>query len=92
MGGWDADQSADETLRLVRDHIARLEIDLDMDDAFVPGLRRGFAIVPIANRSGEPDIDFRRRVRDSLRRIREAKVITDQRPQGGTSLLLGGNE
>ena len=30
------------------------------------------------------DADFRRRIRDSLRRIREAKVVTGQRPQGGS--------
>ena len=53
MGGWDADQSASETLRLVKQHVEELEIDIDMADSFVPGLRRGFAIVPIAPRAGK---------------------------------------
>eukprot|EP00439_Symbiodinium_sp_Y106_P023128 s4906_g2.t2 len=60
-----------------------LEIDIDMADSFVPGLRRGFAIVPIAPRAGEDQSTFRSRIRDSLRHIREAKVITGQKPQGG---------
>ena len=83
MGGWDADQSASETLRLVKQHVEELEIDIDMADSFVPGLRRGFAIVPIAPRAGEDQSTFRSRIRDSLRHIREAKVITGQKPQGG---------
>ena len=36
MGGWDADQSASETLRLVKQHVEELEIDIDMADSFVP--------------------------------------------------------
>ena len=83
MGGWDADQSANETLRLVKKHVEDLAVDLDMDEAFVPGLRRGFAIVPVTPRSGEPDIDFRRRIRESLKAIRAAKLVTGQRDQGG---------
>ena len=83
MGGWDADQSANETLRLVKKHVEDLAIDLDMDEAFVPGLRRGFAIVPVTPRSGEPDTDFRRRIRESLKAIRAAKLVTGQCDQGG---------
>ncbi|CAE7305788.1 unnamed protein product [Symbiodinium sp. CCMP2592] len=81
MGGWDADQSASETLRLVKQHIAH--IDIDMDDAFVPGIRRGFAIVPVAARAGESQGEFRARIREALKEIRESKVITGQRPEGG---------
>ncbi|CAE7712228.1 pol [Symbiodinium sp. CCMP2592] len=83
MGGWDADQSASETLRLVKQHIAELHIDIDMDDAFVPGIRRGFAIVPVAARANESQGDFRARLREALKEIRESKVITGQRPEGG---------
>ena len=54
-----------------------------MADSFVPGLRRGFAIVPIAPREGEDQGTFRSRIRESLKHIREAKVITGQKPQGG---------
>ena len=50
--------------------------DLDTDEASVPGLRRGFAIVPIGPRPGEQTGDFRRRIRDSLQQIREAKIVT----------------
>ncbi|OLP90095.1 Retrovirus-related Pol polyprotein from type-1 retrotransposable element R2 [Symbiodinium microadriaticum] len=83
VGGWDNDQSGDETLRLVKQHLADLECNLDLQDAFVPGIRRGFAIVPIQPRRQEDAIDYRRRVREALQRIREAKVVTGEKPQGG---------
>ena len=70
-GGWDADQDAEEILRLVKGHINDLHIDLDVEEAFVAGLRRGFAIIPIA-----PRVGFRGRIRTALKQIREAKVVT----------------
>ena len=83
IGGWDSDQSAEETLQAVKQHLGDLQCDLDIEDAFVPGLRRGFAIVPIQPRLSETTADFRRRIREALQRIREAKIVTGNRPQGG---------
>ncbi|CAE7750768.1 unnamed protein product [Symbiodinium necroappetens] len=83
VGGWDNDQSGEETLRLVKQHLTDLQCDLDLQDAFVPGIRRGFAIVPIQARRQEDVPDFRRRVREALQRVREAKIITGEKPQGG---------
>ncbi|CAE7554898.1 SMC1 [Symbiodinium sp. CCMP2592] len=73
VGGWDADQSASDTLRMAKEHIASLEIDLDTEEAFVPGLRRGFAIVPVNNRSGESDMDFRAAMSESPERRKRAQ-------------------
>ena len=87
VGGWDSDQSAEDTLRRVKQHLSELRCDLDLAEAFVPGIRRGFAIVPIAARSGEPTADFRRRVPDALQAVREAKVITGERPQRGRTIM-----
>ena len=83
VGGWDNDQSAEETLELVKKHLTELQCDLDLGDAFVPGLRRGFAIVPIGPRRDEAIFDYRRRIREVLQRVREAKIVTGARPQGG---------
>ena len=63
--------------------MTELQCDLDLEDAFVPGIRRGFAIVPIQARSGEDNFSFRRRVRESLQGVREACLVTGQRAQGG---------
>ncbi|CAE7709541.1 unnamed protein product, partial [Symbiodinium necroappetens] len=82
-GGWDADQDAETTLKLVKEHIERLQVDLDLQEAFVPGLRRGFAILPVNPREGEGQEPFRNRVRMALKQIREARIVTGDRPEGG---------
>ncbi|CAE7807571.1 unnamed protein product [Symbiodinium sp. CCMP2592] len=83
VGGWSADQHHEETLRLVKQHIQNLEVDLDTSKAFVPGLRRGFALVPLIKHDGESDEEQRARVQEVLKTIRAAKIITGQRPEGG---------
>ena len=81
-GGWDADQSASETLRLVKQHVEELEIDIDMA-GFVPRTTPRIRDRSDRPRAGEDQSTFRSRIRDGLRHIREAKVITGQKPQGG---------
>ncbi|CAE7244982.1 dis32 [Symbiodinium sp. CCMP2592] len=83
VGGWDADQHHEETLRLVKQHLTELNINLDVSQAFVPGLRRGFALVPLTRLEGETEEEQRARVQEALRTIRAAKVVTGQRPEGG---------
>ncbi|CAE7308075.1 unnamed protein product [Symbiodinium sp. CCMP2592] len=83
VGGWSADQHHEDTLRLVKQHLQDLDINLDTSKAFVPGLRRGFALVPLTKLDGESDEDQRTRVQEALRTIRAAKVVTGQKPEGG---------
>ena len=83
VGGFDANQAAEDTLRLAKQHLTDLQVDLDLAPMFVPGLRRGFAILPIEARQEEEQAHFRGRIRDSLRAIRTAKIVTGTRPQGG---------
>ena len=59
VGGYDADQHHEDTLRLVKQHLCAINVDLDLSQAFVPGLRRGFAIVPLQKNAGESETDTR---------------------------------
>ena len=83
VGGYDADQSAAKTLRLAKHNLTELRIDLDLEPMFVPGLRRGFAILPVEPRNGEEQQQFRTRIREALRTVRAAKIVAGQKPQGG---------
>ncbi|CAE7726322.1 kif1 [Symbiodinium sp. CCMP2592] len=83
VGGWNADQHHEETLQLVKQHLHDLNVNLDTSQAFVPGLRRGFALVPLNKLEGESDSEQRARVQEVLRTIRAAKIVTGQRPEGG---------
>ena len=38
MGGWADDQDAAMTLQLAKDAVASLQLDVDMEEAFVPGV------------------------------------------------------
>ena len=51
IGGYDADQAAEDTLRLQT--LTELKIDLDLAPMFVPGLRRWFAILPLRHERGK---------------------------------------
>ena len=50
VGGWDGNQEAKVTLEKARTVLKELQVDVDMDDAFVPGLRQGYVIVPMTTR------------------------------------------
>ena len=55
MGGWADDQDAAVTLQLAKDAITSLQLDVDMDEAFVPGVRRGYLVVPYPARRAESE-------------------------------------
>ena len=59
IGGWDENTPAAETLHHAHSTAAQLRLDIDMEGAFVPGIRRGYAIIPLksecpSKRSGTP--------------------------------------
>eukprot|EP00439_Symbiodinium_sp_Y106_P053430 s3505_g7.t1 len=45
MGGWNEDEHGEATLAASKQMVADLRIDLDVDQAFCPGVRRGFVII-----------------------------------------------
>ena len=47
IGGWKDDTDADFTLKAVQDFIRDRALPLPAHEAFVPGQRRGFAVVPV---------------------------------------------
>ncbi|CAE7439471.1 C07A9.2 [Symbiodinium natans] len=47
MGGWKEDTPAAETLQHAQQAAATLQLEINMKDAFVPGVRRGYAIIPL---------------------------------------------
>ena len=47
IGGWHPDTAAKDTLRAAKDVLKSLDVPLNTGDMFVPGLRRGYAILPI---------------------------------------------
>ena len=87
IGGWDPDQPGDETLGKAQDVIRELQLDIDATEAFVPGKRRGYAILPFTARRGESNDDARRRAMKAVQRVRAANVILGRREDGQHSRL-----
>ena len=87
LGGWDPDQAADQTLQAARDVLRRLDVQLNADDLFVPGLRRGYAILPIKARPFESEEAKRGRVQQAIQRVRNANITTGTTDTGGMRKL-----
>ena len=82
LGGWHPDQAAEDTLRAARDILRTLDVQLNAEDMFVPGVRRGYAIIPIKPRAFEDDTARRARVPQAISRIRNANLTTGRDEKG----------
>ncbi|CAE7939467.1 unnamed protein product [Symbiodinium sp. KB8] len=87
MGGWGDDTPAEETLRGVQQMLKDLRVDVDADQAFVPGVRRGYAILPYGPRENETAQDLRERLSGALRRVRQANIAMGTNSEGKTRYL-----
>ena len=88
IGGWPEDQPAAETLKKAQDILRQLDVPLDFSEMFVPGLKRGYAIVPIPQRWGETDDQRREIVQSTLQKVRRANVMLGVNPAGHQKLWM----
>ena len=87
IGGWNPDQAAEQTLQAAKDILRRLDVPLNAEDLFVPGLCRGYAILPIKQRPFEMEEAKRGRVQQAIQRVRNANVTTGSNEAGGMRKL-----
>ena len=83
IGGWSPDQDARDTKQAAEDILRSVEAPIDLGGMFVPGIRRGYAILPINELPGESPEARRARVQDVISRVRAANVQLGARPDGG---------
>ncbi|CAE7908808.1 hypothetical protein AK812_SmicGene18242 [Symbiodinium microadriaticum] len=83
IGGWSPDQDARETRQAAEDILRSVEAPIDLGGMFVPGIRRGYAILPINEPPGESAEARRARVQDVISRVRAANVQLGTRQDGG---------
>ena len=82
IGGWDPDQEAALTKEAATDILRSVEAPIPTDGMFVPGVRRGYAILPIDDRMGESFEQRRQRIREVIAKVRGANLHLGQRPDG----------
>ena len=84
VGGWKAETHKDLILADFNSMVKELDVDQYMDgEYFVPGLRNSVAIVPFQVRQGESDSQARQRLNKAVGVIRDARLQTQNLPEGG---------
>ena len=68
MGGW-GDDTPEETLNNVKQMVKDRRLDIPIDQAFVPGVRRGYAILPYGAKEGEDQQQLRERLSAALKEL-----------------------
>ena len=76
MGGWADDQDAAMTLQLAKDAVTSRQLDVDMEEAFVPGVRRGYLVIPYNARREETDGHMHKRLTTAIQKVRQANRAT----------------
>ncbi|CAE7930271.1 unnamed protein product, partial [Symbiodinium necroappetens] len=87
VGGWDSNQEAKQTLDKAKAILKDLQADVDLEDAFVPGLRRGYIIVPMVARPQETGEEMRGRIQQAVLRVRTANIELGTKEDGSPSRL-----
>ncbi|CAE7704187.1 YCF1 [Symbiodinium sp. CCMP2456] len=82
MGGWPPETQASEVLQKANEMARDLQLQLNMSDAFVPGVRRGFVLIPTTPQDGENDEAMRQRMQTCIRRVAAANVTLGRKPDG----------
>ena len=81
-GGTGPRKPSADTLREAKQLLQNLSVDLDIGEIFVPGIRRGYALIPVPDRPGEPPDEKRKRVQTAISRVRQAAVEVGTKPRG----------
>ena len=87
MGGWPPDTLAADVIAKANQMASDLKLELSLADAFVPGVRRGFVIIPVQAQAGETDEAFRQRVQHLIRRVNAAGINLGTKPDGTAARL-----
>ena len=87
IGGWHPDTAAEETLKAAKEVLKSLEVPLNGEDLFVPGLRRGYAILPLLPKPFESEDARRKRVQGAIQRVRNANLTLGTNETGGMRKL-----
>ena len=80
IGGWDPDQEAALTKEAATDILRSVEAPIPTDGMFVPGVRRGYAILPIDDRMGESFEQRRQRIQEVIAKVRGANYTLANDP------------
>ena len=88
IGGWNEESEAEQTLTAVREFIRDRAIPLPAAEAFVPGQRRGFAVVPLVPIGNETHQSMMRRAIEAVETTRKLKQLSGHQDKDGKNLVI----
>ena len=87
MGGWPPDTPASEVLQKANEMARDLQLQISMGEAFVPGVRRGFVLIPLSPQEGESEEGMRQRAQACIRRVNGANITLGIKADGNPARL-----
>ena len=87
MGGWSPDSPASDVLQKANEMARDLQLQINMAEAFVPGVRRGFVLIPLTPNEGESEDAMRQRAQACIRRVNASNVHLGRKPDGNPAKL-----
>jgi hypothetical protein len=79
LGGWDPDTASEDMLEAAKRFVQEMRLDVDLDELFVPGVRRGFAMIPYGPRAGESAVQMRQRLQGALNKVKASNYVAPGR-------------
>ena len=78
--------------QLAKDTVAKMQLDIDMEGVFVPGVRRGYLVIPYATHNNQTEGNMFGRLTAAIQKVRSARKATGAlNPDGSPKhLWLGG--
>ena len=64
-----------------------LKLEVSLQDAFVPGVRKGFVLMPLKPRADETEEDMRQKAEACIRRVSQAGDDLGPKPDGNRAKL-----
>ena len=83
-GGWPAETLLEKANAMARDLI---KLQLNMQEAFVPGVRREFVLIPMKPNQDESDAEMRQRAQACIKRVNQAGVHLGTKADGNAAKL-----
>ena len=76
MGGWAGDQEVATTKHLAQEACNNFCLDIDMQDAVVPGLPRGYLVIPYKPKDNESEQTMYSQITQAIQQVRQVNQPT----------------
>ena len=88
IGGWREDNDAEATKLAVQNFIREKQLPLPVDEVFVPGRQRGFAVVPLQVRESDVAGAMFRKAIEAVETTRRLQIKSGHKTKDGKDMVI----